>query len=77
MRKWLEKDEAVKRMISDVLGFLKNWLPEFQNSQRSYVTIGIGCTGGRHRSVYLVDRLAAELAERHSDVLVHHREIQK
>jgi UPF0042 nucleotide-binding protein len=76
VRKWLEKDEAVKRMINDVLGFLKNWLPEFQNSQRSYVTIGIGCTGGRHRSVYLVDRLADELGERYDDVLVHHREIQ-
>ena len=76
VRKWLEKDEAVKRMVTDVLGFLKNWLPEFQNSQRSYVTIGIGCTGGRHRSVYLVDRLAGELGERYNDVLVHHREIQ-
>ena len=75
VRKWLEKDDAVKRMISDVLGFLKSWLPEFQNSQRSYVTVGIGCTGGRHRSVYLVDRLARDLGEKYSDVLVHHREI--
>jgi UPF0042 nucleotide-binding protein len=74
VRKWLEKDDAVQRMVGDVLGFLKNWLPEFQNSQRSYVTIGIGCTGGRHRSVYLVNRLAGELGEIYRDVLVHHRE---
>jgi UPF0042 nucleotide-binding protein len=77
VRKWLEQDEAVQRMINDVLGFLTSWLPEFQNSQRSYVTIGIGCTGGRHRSVYLVDRLAGELGEKYSDVMVHHREIQQ
>ena len=75
VRKWLEKDDAVKRMISDVLGFLKTWLPAFQNSQRSYVTVGIGCTGGQHRSVYLVERLASELSEQFSDILVHHREM--
>ena len=74
VREWLEQDEAVKRMVRDVLAFLKSWLPEFQNSQRSYVTIGIGCTGGRHRSVYLVDRLARELGDQFRDVLVHHRE---
>jgi UPF0042 nucleotide-binding protein len=76
VREWLEQDEAVKRMVRDVLGFLKSWLPEFQRSQRSYVTIGIGCTGGRHRSVYLVDRLSDELSDQFRDVLVHHREIQ-
>ena len=75
VREWLEEDEAVKRMVRDVLAFLKSWLPEFQNSQRSYVTIGIGCTGGRHRSVYLVDRLSNELRDQFRDVLVHHREI--
>lgn len=74
VREWLEKNKSVTRMVNDVLGFLKNWLPEFQNSQRSYVTIGIGCTGGRHRSVYLVDRLAEELGREYSGVLVHHRE---
>ncbi len=76
VREWLEKDAAVQRMVGDVLGFLRSWLPEFQNSQRSYVTIGIGCTGGRHRSVYLVDRLATEIGADFDDVLVHHREIK-
>jgi UPF0042 nucleotide-binding protein len=76
VRKWLEKDPAVERMIGDVLGFLKTWLPEFRDSQRSYVTVGIGCTGGRHRSVYLVDRLAAGLGEEFGEVLIHHRELQ-
>jgi UPF0042 nucleotide-binding protein len=76
VRKWLERDPAVERMIGDVLGFLKTWLPEFRDSQRSYVTVGIGCTGGRHRSVYLVDRLAAGLGEEFGEVLIHHRELQ-
>ena len=76
VREWLEQDESVERMVKDVLGFLKTWLPEFQLSQRSYVTVGIGCTGGRHRSVYLVDRLASGLEPGFGDVLIHHRELQ-
>jgi UPF0042 nucleotide-binding protein len=76
VREWLEQDESVERMVDDVLGFLKTWLPEFQLSQRSYVTVGIGCTGGRHRSVYLVDRLASGLEPGFGDVLIHHRELQ-
>lgn len=76
VREWLEQDEAVGRMIRDVLAFLQTWLPEFQHTQRSYVTVGIGCTGGRHRSVYLVDRLASSLRETFGEVLIHHREMQ-
>ena len=76
VREWLERDEAVIRMVDDVLGFLKTWLPAFQTSQRSYVTIGIGCTGGQHRSVYLIDRLATELRDQFDNVLTYHRELQ-
>jgi UPF0042 nucleotide-binding protein len=76
VRDWLENDQAVERLVRDVLGFLKTWLPEFQLSQRSYVTVGIGCTGGRHRSVYLVDRIASGLETDFGDVLIHHRELQ-
>lgn len=76
VREWLEQDDAVKGMLGDILKFLETWLPEFQHSQRSYVTVGIGCTGGRHRSVYLVDRLAAGLGTEFGQVLIHHRELQ-
>lgn len=75
VRKWLELDQSVKGMQSDILKFLKSWLPEFQHSQRSYVTVGIGCTGGKHRSVYLVDRLARGLQPEYGNVLIHHREL--
>lgn len=72
---WLENEPEVKRMTADIEQFMRAWLPSFQDSQRSYVTIGIGCTGGRHRSVYLVEKLAKRLAETHANVLMHHREM--
>jgi RNase adapter protein RapZ len=74
VKNWLEQDASVSDLLEDILGFLLRWLPEVRNSQRSYVTIGIGCTGGKHRSVYLVDRLATSLREQFSPVVVHHRE---
>ncbi|HLF31605.1 MAG TPA: RNase adapter RapZ [Xanthomonadales bacterium] len=77
VRDWLEQDETVGMLFDDILGLLTRWLPEIRKSQRSYVTIGIGCTGGRHRSVYLVDRLAANLRQKFSPVVVHHREIEQ
>jgi UPF0042 nucleotide-binding protein len=76
VRTWLEQDNSVDAMLTDILRFLKTWLPEFQRSQRSYVTVGIGCTGGRHRSVYLVDRLASGLGNAFGHLLIHHRELQ-
>ena len=75
VRSWLENDENVLKMTQDIQQFMNNWLPAFQNAQRSYVTIGIGCTGGKHRSVYLAEKLAGSLGKEHENVLVHHREI--
>ena len=72
---WLENDQNVLKMTQDIQDFMTNWLPAFQDSQRSYVTIGIGCTGGKHRSVYLAEKLAASLEKENDNVLVHHREI--
>ena len=74
VKNWLEQDTSVTELFEDMLAFLLRWLPEVSNSQRSYVTIGIGCTGGKHRSVYLVNRLAASLRTQFSAVVVHHRE---
>lgn len=73
---WLESNEAVERMYADIEQFLLTWLPEFRDGQRSYVTVGIGCTGGKHRSVYLVDRLAKRLRSDFGRILIHHRELQ-
>ncbi len=72
---WLEQDAAVDKLFCDIRQFLMHWLPEIQKSQRSYVTVGIGCTGGRHRSVYLADRLAMELRQSFSPVVLDHRDL--
>lgn len=75
VRTWLESDQTVLKMTQDIQDFMDNWLPAFEDAQRSYVTIGIGCTGGKHRSVYIAEKLANSLSERHENVLVHHREM--
>jgi UPF0042 nucleotide-binding protein len=75
VRDWLEQYSTVLSMSEDIRVFLGRWLPGFDEVQRSYVTIGVGCTGGRHRSVYLVEKLSAALRRDWPHVLVHHREL--
>jgi UPF0042 nucleotide-binding protein len=75
IKAWLENDEQVLKMTRDILQFMVAWLPAFQNTQRSYVTIGIGCTGGKHRSVYLAEKLAKSLGNESANVVIHHREV--
>jgi UPF0042 nucleotide-binding protein len=69
---FLGHDPAVVRWLDDVRGLLARWLPEIVRENRSSVTVAIGCTGGRHRSVYLVERLADAFRKEWS-VLVRHR----
>jgi UPF0042 nucleotide-binding protein len=70
-----EADPAVRKMLADIRRFVEDWLPCFDRDSRSYLTVSIGCTGGRHRSVYLSEALAAWFRERHTRVLVRHREL--
>ncbi|MGM0983860.1 MAG: RNase adapter RapZ [Pseudomonadota bacterium] len=65
----------VGEMLDDILAWVERWLPHYQASQRSYLTIAIGCTGGQHRSVYLATRLADRLAKHHEIVRLRHREL--
>ncbi len=76
IQEWLDQDPSVAELTGDILHFLETWLPGFAAVQRSYVTVGIGCTGGRHRSVFLVERLAGALSETFPEVLIHHRELE-
>lgn len=62
-------------MHDDILEFLKRWIPEYRNAQRGYLTVAIGCTGGQHRSVYMVEKLAASLQDRDEPVSVRHNEL--
>ena len=72
---FLEKDPAAVKMTQDIRAFLENWLPGFQAQDRAYVTVAIGCTGGRHRSVYVVEQLAAGFRGRYDPVVVKHKEL--
>lgn len=76
VRAWLEEQADVSAFRDDISGFLDNWLPRFETDGRSYVTICIGCTGGRHRSVYLAERLAERYRDRYRQVLSYHREME-
>jgi RNase adapter protein RapZ len=69
---YLGNDAGVRRWLDDVRALLKRWLPEIVRENRSYVTVAIGSTGGRHRSVYLAERLA-EAFRADWRVLVRHR----
>lgn len=71
---FLQSEASVRLMLSDIRGFLENWLPSFVRDNRSYLTVAIGCTGGQHRSVYLVEELARHF-EPQIKVLVRHREL--
>ena len=68
-------DVGVQKMLDDIRRFVDDWLPCFDRDSRSYLTVAIGCTGGRHRSVYLVEALAEFFRARHGRVLVRHREL--
>jgi UPF0042 nucleotide-binding protein len=70
-----EADAGVQKMRADIQRFIDEWLPCFDRDSRSYLTVAIGCTGGHHRSVYLVEALAAYFRESHGRVLVRHREL--
>ena len=69
---FLEGDEMVRAFLEDLQTFLARWLPEVRRDNRNYLTVAVGCTGGRHRSVYLVERLAQSFRA-NGRVLVRHR----
>ncbi len=69
---WLESFADVGQMIEDIEIFVRKWLPRYTQDTRSYLTVAVGCTGGKHRSVYVVETLAKRFAE-HQPLLVRHR----
>ena len=76
VRQHLEAEPDVATYVGQVQGFLDTWLPKLRSETRSYATIAFGCTGGRHRSVYLAERLARHCRENGwAEVAVHHREL--
>ncbi len=73
---FLESHSDVINMVNDLCQFLENWLVKFEASERSYLTVSIGCTGGQHRSVFIAEMLARHFSENREFVMVRHREIK-
>ena len=69
---WLAQFGSVQAMIDDIAGFIRRWLPLYLQDTRNYLTIAVGCTGGQHRSVYVVEQLAKRFSD-HSPILIRHR----
>jgi UPF0042 nucleotide-binding protein len=71
---YLESQPEAVEMLEQIETFLRRWLPAFEQDQRSYLTVAIGCTGGQHRSVYFVEQLAQRFKAR-GTTLIRHREL--
>ena len=73
--KFLSGQKQVKKMTDHIIAFLSSWIPNFEADNRSYLCIAIGCTGGHHRSVYIVEKLSKHFRENGKHVIIHHRDI--
>lgn len=73
---YLDSDATAHKLGDHIEQFLETWVPSFSSDNRSYLNIAIGCTGGQHRSVYLVERVARQLGNRFGEIVIRHREIQ-
>ncbi len=74
---FLESESSVQDMFTHIDDFLKRWLPEFQDNNRTYMTVSIGCTGGQHRSVYMSERLFEHYENQYNNVQLRHRELSQ
>lgn len=72
---FLRAQPEVAEMLAQIEGFLARWLPAYEQDQRSYLTVAVGCTGGQHRSVYAAEQLTARFRDR-IPTLIRHREIE-
>lgn len=77
VRDFLSHKSVCTEMYQQIRNFVEHWLPHFINDNRNYITVGIGCTGGQHRSVYLTTLLQRHFV-RHNNIqtLVRHRELR-
>jgi len=73
---YLRAIPAVGDMVKDISDFLARWLPAYRQDNRNYLTVAIGCTGGQHRSVYVVQELAQRFKQ-HEHVLIRHRALDR
>ena len=75
VREYLQRQPLVMKMSEQLNQFVSEWIPSFEAENRSYLTIAIGCTGGRHRSVFLINQMAEKIQAEGRQVLVRHRDM--
>jgi len=75
VKDFLASQAIVTKFIWQINSFMMTWLPHLERNNRSYVTIAIGCTGGKHRSVYIAELLASNFKKEQKNVQTHHRDI--
>ncbi len=75
IQEFLEKEQTVLDMFNHIKEFLERWIPEYEQNQRSYLTVAIGCTGGQHRSVYIAEQLSAIFKVRLNAIQIRHRDL--
>lgn len=76
VKEFLEAQPMTDELYDDICNYLDTWLPRYSQSNRSYMTVAVGCTGGQHRSVYLANRLFQRYQEQFPGIHVRHRELQ-
>ncbi len=72
---FLEDDDQTPIMLKSILSFLNIWIPKILESDRNYLTISTGCTGGHHRSVYITEKLYKLLKNKYNKIIIKHRDI--
>lgn len=76
VRSFLDNQPELERRLEDIVSLLSAWLPAYRGESRSYLTVAVGCTGGRHRSVHVAERLAERFQGNEDEVLVRHRDLE-
>jgi UPF0042 nucleotide-binding protein len=77
VKDFLASQPIVTKFVWQINSFMMTWLPHLERNNRSYVTIAIGCTGGKHRSVYIAELLSSNFRKEKKDVQTHHRDMKK
>ena len=72
---FLQNQPAAIEMLADIQHYVEKWLPSFEQDNRSYLNVAIGCTGGQHRSVYFVEQLSNYFKQQKQKVIIRHREL--
>ncbi|MCH1413790.1 MAG: RNase adapter RapZ, partial [Glaciecola sp.] len=77
VKDFLAAQPLVNKFVFQINNFMSTWLPHLERNNRSYLTIAIGCTGGKHRSVYIAQTLAEQFRSRGKNIKTRHREMSR